>query len=154
MWNKIIIWIARLGSIALVFIAPITYLIWKYGGSETELVEVTTNSMPILILFIISIFVLVVIMWLGSQVLVVYWEYVKKHPFGEVSVFTFGGVILALTVLINLWLAKLNDIIEYNAEQFLTDISLYKDSLIVIIWYVAIGLALAVFGFIWNKATA
>ncbi len=93
-------------------------------------------------------------MWLGSQVLVVYWEYVKKHPFGEVSVFTFGGVILALTVLINLWLAKLNDIIEYNAEQFLTDISLYKDSLIVIIWYVAIGLALAVFGFIWNKATA
>lgn len=153
MWNKVFIWFFRINSIIWVFIAPTIYLLWKFGGKETIMIESTENSMPILILLVISLFVLITVMWLGSQAIVVYWEYVKKHPFGSVSVFTFGSVILALSVLIIQWINKFTDLIEYNAERFTLDLEVYRGSLSVIVIYVSIGLACAVTSFIWRKAT-
>ena len=152
MWNKIIIWVARLGSIALVFIAPIVYLVWKYGG--TEVVEVTESSMPILILLLISGFALIIIMWLGSQVLVIYWDYIKRHPFGAISTLSFGSIILVLTLLAIQWINKFKDLIEYNTERFMNDLDMYKGSLNVVLIYVSIGLGLALIGYIWEKATS
>jgi len=151
MWNKIIIWTARLSSITLVFIAPITYLIWKYGG--TEIVEETQSSMPIPILLLVSAFALIIIMWLGSQVLVVYWDYIKRHPFGAISTLSFGTIILVLTLLGIQWVNKLNDLIEYNAQRFIDDLTMYRGSMNVILVYVSLGLGLALVGYIWEKAT-
>ena len=151
MWNKIILWFFRVCSIVLVFIAPLVYLIMKYSGKVV--VEDTQSSMPVIILLFITVLVLVLIMWLGSQVLVVYWEYVKKHPFGSVSVFTFGTIILALSFLMIQWIDKFTNLIEYNTARFVTDLSTYKGSMSVIIIYVSIGLASAVAGFIWREAT-
>lgn len=151
MWNKVIIWTAKLGSIALVFIAPIVYLIWKYGG--TEIVETTESSMPIPILLLISGFTLIIIMWLGSQVLVVYWDYIKRHPFGAISTLSFGTIILVLTLLAIQWVNKLSDLIEYNSQRFVEDLTMYRASMYVVIIYVSIGLALALTGYIWEKAT-
>lgn len=152
MWNKVIIWTAKLGSIALVFIAPIVYLIWKYGG--VEVVEETQSSMPLPILLIITGFALIIIMWLGSQVLVVYWDYIKHHPFGAISTMSFGMIILVLTLLFIQWVNKLNDLIEYNAQRFMDDLAMYRGSMYVVLIYVGIGLALALTGYIWEKATS
>jgi hypothetical protein len=152
MWNKVIIWTARLGSIALVFIAPIVYLIWKYGG--VEVVEETQSSMPIPILLLITGFALIIIMWLSSQVIVLYWDYIKHHPFGAISTMSFGSIILILTLLGIQWVNKLNDLIEYNAQRFMDDLSMYRGSMYVVVIYVSIGLGLALAGFIWEKATS
>ena len=152
MWNKVIIWTARLGSIALVFIAPIVYLIWKYGG--VEVVEETQSSMPIPILLLITGFALIIIMWLSSQVIVLYWDYIKHHPFGAISTMSFGSIILILTLLGIQWVNKLNELIEYNAQRFMDDLIMYRGSMYVVIIYVGIGLGIALFGFIWEKATS
>jgi hypothetical protein len=152
MWNKVIIWVARLGSIALVFIAPIVYLVWKYGG--VEVVEETQSSMPIPILLLISGFAFIIIMWLGSQVIVVYWDYIKHHPFGAISTMSFGAIILILTLLSIQWVNKLNDLIEYNAQRFMDDLTMYRGSMYVVVIYVSIGLGLALAGYIWEKATS
>jgi len=154
MWNKVITWVLGISGIALIFIAPISYLIWKYGGTTTTTVEVTNSSMPIIILLIISAFALVVITWLGSQILVVYWEYIKKHPFGQISTMSFGAIILVLTILGIQWINKFADLVNYNAEQFINDLDTYKGSMNVILIYVAIGLGLSLASYIWNKATA
>ena len=153
MWNKIIIKTTQLGAIVMIFIAPIVYLLWKYGGSETQIVEITTNSMPITILLLISAFVLVIIMWLGSQIIVVYWNYIKTHPFGSVSTMTFGGLILAVTLLGIQWVNKFIDVIQANADQFTSDLTVYRGSMNVILIYVGVGLLLSVISYVWEKAT-
>ena len=58
MKNTVIDVSAKIIALGLIFVAPIIYLIWKYGGSETEVIEITTNSMPIAILILITVFVI------------------------------------------------------------------------------------------------
>ncbi len=151
MWNKFTIVTLRILAIIGVFIAPTLHLFIAYSGEE--IIESTQSSMPMGILLVISIFVLILIMWLGSQVLVVYWEYVKKHPFGEVTIFTFGTVILAISFLLIQWINKFSELINYNSVLFIADLETYKQSMAWIVMYVSIGLACAIGSFIWRKAT-
>lgn len=152
MVRKIFIWVLKIVGAFAVFVMPMIYLVWKFNGTET--VTSTTSSMPMAILLIISLFGLILIMWLGSQILSIYWEYVKKHPFGFVSTLTFGSIILLVTVLGIQWINKLSDLINYNSTRFIEDLGLYKHSMYVVLAWVGIGLVISLAGFIYEKATA
>lgn len=152
--GKVLVWLGRILGAFAVFVMPIIYLIWKYGGTETttQVVTSTESSMPMLILLVISLFGLILVMWLGSQILSIYWDYVKKNPFGFISTLTFGSVILLVTLLGIQWINKLSDLISYDTTQFITDLTLYKHSMYVVLAWVGIGLTISLAGFIYEKA--
>ena len=156
MIKTIFIWTSRILGAFAVFVMPMIYLIWKYGGSETttEIVTSTESSMPMLILIVISMFGLILVMWLGSQILSIYWDYVKKNPFGFISTLTFGSVILLVTLLGIQWLNKLSDLINYDTTSFINDLNLYKHSMYVVLAWVGIGLIISLSGFIYEKVSA
>jgi len=154
MVRKLFIWASRIFGAFAVFVMPIIYLLWKYNKTTTTTVTSTESSMPMLILLIISLFGLILIMWLGSQVLSIYWDYVKKNPFGFISTLTFGSVILLVTLLGIQWINKLADLINYDTTQFISDLALYKHSMYVVLAWVGIGLVISLSGFIYEKVTA
>ena len=147
MKNKILDVVFKLTSLSLVFIAPLIYIWWKYGGSKTELVEVTTNSMPIPILIILSVFVVMLVSYVFSQTL----HLIADSPFGYGSIFFFGTLIGAISFISYIWLAKLSDLITYNAGQFVLDLEIYKHSVTIILVYIISGLMIGLVGFIYKK---
>lgn len=144
---KFIDWALKVTSLVLIFVAPAIYLMWKYNNSETYTVEVTDNSMPIFIVIILSILVIFIISYIFSQTMAL----IKDSPFGYGSIFFFGGLFAGISVIVVIWIDKLNDLIEYNVEQFTMDLATYKHSMIIIIAYVIAGLVVATTGIIIKK---
>jgi len=149
MLNKVIIWVSRIVAMFLVFIYPIIYLINKFGGTET--VQSTQSSMPLVILLIITMLGVIAIGFLINQVFIVYWQYIKSHPFGFISILSFGLIISLVITLAISWLSKLNNLITENTTLFLSDIALYKSSMIHLLVYVGIGLLVGLIGFVYEK---
>jgi len=145
--NTVIDVLAKIIAIGSIFIAPIIYLWWKYGGSETEVIEITTNSMPIIILLIVSVLGITFIAWLGSATM----SSINDHPFGYGGIYMFGSIIGGLTLLGLFWLNKLEDLINYNVVQLLEDMSIYRGSIHVVLSFIATGLVIATAGFIYKK---
>ena len=139
--------------IVAIFIAPIWYLIGQYSSSETVIVETTENSMPILVLLLISVLVGILVIWVITQFIVLYWETIKKKPFGFVSTLSFGTVTALSAGTAMLWLYKLKDLINANTQVFLDNIDMYIHNLLIILLWIGAGFLVGIFGFIWEKST-
>lgn len=137
----------KIAGVILIFIAPLVYLYWKYQTTETELVEVTNNSMPMAITIIISVIVIFGVAWLFSQTK----AYINDHPFGYGSILFFGGMLGGISFIGLMWLNKIKDLINANVVQFLTDIDMYIGSIHIILTYIIIGIVVAVSGFVIEK---
>jgi hypothetical protein len=138
-----IVVLAKIIAVGL-FIAPIIHLMVEYGSSETQIIEVTSNSYPIIILLIISMLSMGFVAYIGSSTLAA----IHDHPFGFGGIYMFGTIILGLSVLSLFWLNKLNDLINYNVIQFLEDIATYKHSVQYVIAYIVVGLVIATVAYI------
>lgn len=147
MRNKLIDTIVKVVTLSLIFIAPLAYLIWKFGDKQTEMVEVTTNSMPIPILIIVSIFAVMAISYIFSQTL----HLIADNPFGFGSIFFFGSLMAIICVVAYLWLNKVYDLIDTNAIEFMANIDVYKHSILIVSVYIACGLVIGTGGFIFKK---
>jgi hypothetical protein len=145
--NTVIDVSAKIIALGLIFIAPIIYLIWKYGGSETEVIEITTNSMPIAILILITVFVIVLVLYIGSSTM----SAIKDSPFGYGGIYMYGTLIGAISFLGIYWIDKVADLIDYDSTQFLLDLATYKHSVQVVLTYIVAGLVIATAGFIYKK---
>ena len=139
--------------IVAIFIAPSWYLIGQYSSNETVIVETTENSMPILVLILVSIFVGIVVIWVITQFIVLYWETIKKKPFGFISTLSFGGITALTTGVAMLWLYKIKDLINANSQVFLDNIDMYIHNLLIILLWIGGGFLAGIFGFIWEKST-
>lgn len=151
MWNKVVVIVLRIAGILLVFAAPIIHLTQKYRS--TTVVTTTENSMPMLVLLLVSVMALGLLLWVTSSVRLMYIEELKRHPFGAISVITVGTTILAIAIVALQWLRKLSDLVNHNAELFAQDITVYSDAVQIVAMYVGIGLACTVGAFVWRKAT-
>ena len=149
MKKSAIVILSKIVAIGLIFIAPMISLLVEYTDNETQVVEVTTSSMPNIILIIISLLLVVFIAWLGNSTMAA----IHDHPFGFGSIYMFGSIILGLSVLAMFWLSKLDNLINYNVTQFLSDIMTYKASLQYVIAYIVAGLVIATAGFIYQKTS-
>ena len=149
MKKSAIVILSKIVAIGLIFIAPMISLLVEYTDNETQVVEVTTSSMPTIILIIISLLLVVFIAWLGNSTMAA----IHDHPFGFGSIYMFGSIILGLSVLAMFWLSKLDNLINYNVTQFLSDILTYKASLQYVIAYMVAGLVVATAGFIYQKTS-
>ena len=153
MLNKTIVWLSKMFMIVAIFIAPSWYLIREYSNSETKIVETTENSMPMLVLILVSIFAGVIVIWVMVQIKVLYWEIIKKKPFGFVSTLSFGVVTVAIAGIAMAWLYKLKDLINANTQVFLDNIDMYLHNLLIILLWIGAGFLVGIFGFIWEKST-
>lgn len=147
MRKSVIVILSKIIALGLIFIAPLIHLSVEYGGNETQVLEVTTSSMPMAILVLISVFVVTLIAYIGSSA----FHAIQDHPFGFGGIYMFGAIILGLSVLALYWLNKINNLVEYNVAQFMTDLSIYKGSLQFVITYIVAGLVIATAGFIYQK---
>lgn len=147
MKKSLVVTTSKIIALSLIFAAPLIYLIMLYGGSETTTIEVTTNSMPIVILIVISLLVLVFIAWLGNATMAA----INDHPFGFGGIYMYGVLIGGVSVLALFWLNKLTDLINYNVVLFLIDLDLYKESIQQVITFIVAGLVIASAGFIYEK---
>jgi len=135
----------KLASLILIFVCSPIYLIWKFKRVET--VEVTTNSMPILITLLLSLFIIMVISYLFSQTM----SAINDSPFGYGSIYFFGGLILSVSVIGLIWIDKLSDLINYNVAQFTHDLTIYKHSIWIVFIYIMSGLCVATLGIVYKK---
>ena len=147
MRNTVIDVSCKIIALGLIFIAPIAYLLWKYGGSETEVIEITTNSMPMAILLLISIFVIVLVLYIGSSTM----SAIQDNPFGYGGIYMFGTLIGAISFLGIYWIDKVADLIDYDPSQFLNDLATYKHSVQIVLSYIVAGLVIATAGFLYKK---
>ena len=147
MRTSIIVTLSKIIALGLIFIAPLIHLSVEYGGSETQVVEVTTNSMPMAILILISIFVVTLIAYIGSSA----FHAIQDSPFGFGGIYMFGAIILGISILALYWINKIDDLVNYNVVQFLNDLDTYKDSVQYIIAYIVAGLVIATAGYIYKK---
>ena len=138
---------AKIIALIMIFIAPLIYLAIKFGGSETHVVEVTTNSMPITILLLISLLVLVFIAYLGSATM----NAINDHPFGYGGIYMYGVIIGGVAFLGLFWINKVDDLVNFDTTQFLNDLATYRSSIHVVLSYIVIGLVIATAGFIYKK---
>ena len=138
---------AKIIALIMIFIAPIIYLAIKFGGSETHVIEVTTNSMPITILLLISLLVLVFIAYLGSATM----NAINDHPFGYGGIYMYGVIIGGVAFLGLFWINKVDDLVNFDTTQFLNDLATYRSSIHVVLSYIVIGLVIATAGFIYKK---
>lgn len=145
--NKFIDWCFKVTSLVLIFVAPMIYLLWKYNKTNTEVVEVTTNSMPIFIVIILSVFIIMLVSFLFSQTM----NAIKDSPFGYGSIYFFGGLIGSISFVAIMWIDKLSDLINYNVIEFLNDLATYKHSMWIILIYILAGLFVATTGLVIKK---
>lgn len=145
--SKLLDVLFKIVSVALIFVAPIVYLLWKYSKTNTQVVEVTTNSMPIFVVILISILSIGLIFWIFSQTMAL----IKDNPFGYGSIL-FAGALMGVTALLGmLWLDKIIDLINHNVEAFTTDLTVYKGSTKVVLLYIISGLLIGTTGIIIKK---
>lgn len=147
MKKSLVVTTSKIIALGLIFLAPIIHMLIRFGGSETTTIEVTTNSMPMIILIMISLLVIVFIMWLGSSTM----SAINDHPFGFGGIYMYGSIILGVSVLALFWLNKLKDLINYDVSQLLIDLDVYKGSIQYVITYIVAGLVIASAGFIYEK---
>lgn len=145
MKNNLLDILFKLGAIILIFICSPVYLIWKYRKTET--IEITTDSMPIIITIAVSIFVLFIISYIFSQLM----SAIKDSPFGYGSIFFFGILILGVSIIGLIWIDKINDLVEYNVARFLSDLAIYKHSIWIVFVYIVSGLCVATAGYVYKK---
>lgn len=147
MSNKILSKVFKFTGMGLIFVAPIVYLIWKYNRSTTQVVEVTTNSMPLIIIGLLSVVIVVFISFVFSNVKAL----IKEHPFGYESTYFYGALIGGLLFIAVMFIDKVIDLINANTAQFITDLTLYKHSAWVMIAYILVGLLMSASGQIIEK---
>ena len=147
MKKSIVVILAKIIAVALLSIAPLIHLMVEYSSSEVQVIEVTTNSKPMVILLIMTILGMGLIAYIGSSTM----QAIKDSPFGFGGIYMFGTIILGVSVLGLYWLQKLDDLVNYNVTQFLIDLAIYKDSLQYVIAYMVAGLIIATAGFIYQK---
>lgn len=147
MKKSLVVTLSKIIALGLIFGGSLIYLIIKYSGSETKTIEVTTNSMPLVILIIITVVVLVFIAWLGSSTMAA----IKDTPFGFGGIFLYGMLIGSISFLGIYWIDKVADLVDYDPSQFLADLATYKDSMQVVLSFIVSGLVIALAGFIYEK---
>ena len=147
MKKSIVVTLSKIVSLGLIFGGSLIYLITKYSGSSTTVVEVTTNSMPIAILIIITFVVIIFIAWLGSSTMAA----IKDTPFGFGGILLYGSLIGSIAFLGIYWIDKVADLVDYDSTQFLNDLATYKDSVQVVLAFIVSGLVIALLGFVYEK---
>ena len=144
--NRAIEIVSKLVAIGLIFIAPLIYLVQKFSNEEV-IPEHTNSSMPLLILVMLSIVLILFISFLFSQLM----AYMKDNPFGYSSIFFFGSLVATVSFLGISWINKLNDLVEYNTAQFMTDLEVYAHSMVIVLVYVLSGMIVGAVGLAYKK---
>ena len=132
---------SKLIALLLIFVAPLFYLVQKFNNEEV-IPEHTNSSMPLLVLIIISLVAILAVSYLFSQLM----AYMKDSPFGYSSIFFFGALLATISFLVMSWINKLNDLVEYNAGQFMLDLEVYARSMLVVFAYVVSGMIVGALG--------
>ena len=144
--NRAIEIASKLIAIGLIFIAPLWYLVWKFSN-EVVIAEHTNSSMPLLILVLVSLFSILLVSYIFSQLM----AYMKDNPFGYSSIFFFGSLLAVISFLAISWLNKLEDLINFNVEQFMADVEVYKHSILIVLVYVVSGMIVGTVGLTYKK---
>jgi hypothetical protein len=150
--NKFLIWLSRVWYVVWIIPVPIGYLIWKYNKVQTTTVDVTTNSMPIWILLVIAFLSFLFVTLVGVNLIVFFWEYIKKNIFGFITTSIFALLILLFTLNGMGAIDKLQDLIKNSVDEFLVDMTTWRGSLVVISYYVVIGAFGGALGFVYELA--
>ena len=86
-------------------------------------------------------------LWIFSQTMAL----IKDNPFGYGSILFIGAVMCLISFLGMIWLDKIIDLIEYNVEQFTTDLTTYRGSTKIVLIYGISGLITAITGLVIKK---
>ena len=118
--------ILKVLSIFLVFFASLLRIYIKYGTTNTELVEITKGGLNPFWTLIVMIIVLILTLWIVTGLLVIWWDKIKKSPFGNVSVLTFGIILTVMLFGSILGINSVIELIELNAEALIDNLTIYK----------------------------
>lgn len=144
--SNVLKYLFRIVSAILVFVVPFIIIFKNFGG--TTVIETTQSNMPLFFLILMTIFGVVVIAMLFSQIIIHLWENIKKNPIGFISTLSFGIILLIIVLISKQWLYKLQTNIETNAPVLIDNITLYTKTLVQITWSIIIGFALGLVGYI------
>lgn len=96
---------------------------------------------PIPVLIIFSVFVFIIILSLGAQILVAMWTYMKDHK--TIIVYPFLIIALGFLQLAISIMLVIKSMIQTNAAQFITNLALYitatESFMNYVIWGIIIG---------------
>jgi len=144
MRKKLIVWSCKLASLgSLIWL--LIYLYWKF--SKKIVVEETQNSMPILIILLISVLGIMLILWLFAQLK----AYMKEKPFGFASLYFIIVLFGAISITTLMFINKVMDLVNNNVERFLSDLSIYKGSMHIVLAILAVGLLFNTLGIVLDK---
>lgn len=141
-------WLFRLtmpASILAVFI----YLIVRY--TEIKVIEETTRSLPMPILFVLVIFAMIV--GAGGSVLALA-LYIKEIKADPMSIKLFGPIIvlmISVVFILRITLNKVESLILLNVDRLLEDIMHYNESTLIVIGILVAGFILGLIGYLYEQ---
>ncbi len=141
-------WLFRLtmpASILAVFI----YLIVRY--TEIKVIEETTRSLPMPILFVLVIFAMIVGAGGSVLALALYIKEIKSDP---MSIKLFGPIIvlmISVVFILRITLNKVESLILLNVDRLLEDIMHYNESTLIVIGILVAGFILGLIGYLYEQ---
>ena len=140
----------RLLSIALVFFFPIGHILKNYNYKTTEIVTITQGGLNPFWTIVLVIVGLIFAMWLITAMLVKWKETIKKKPFGEQSVLTFGTIMILFLFAGLFGLVSIIELIETNAELLVENLEIYKADFQWMFGYALFGTLINVVLILWK----
>ena len=113
-------------SIFLVFFASLIHIYINYGTKDTELVEITSGGLNPFWTLIFIIIVFILVMWVITGLLVIWWDKIKASPFGSVSVLTFGVILTVILLGSIIGINSVVNLIELNSVALIDNLTIYK----------------------------